>query len=148
MKDVLKANYACATDPNAAWVPTDHSACEIKGTLSHGVNDVVVDEITVGNLRELIENKTKPLLLDVREPKELMGKYGKLEGILNIPIGDLVKKLPDMKTFKDHKIVTVCRSGARAYTAAQILKQSGHSDVVVLKGGMKAWRESYKQENS
>ncbi len=29
MKDVLEANYACAMDPGAAWIPVDAPACEV-----------------------------------------------------------------------------------------------------------------------
>jgi glyoxylase-like metal-dependent hydrolase (beta-lactamase superfamily II)/rhodanese-related sulfurtransferase len=144
MKDVLSANYACARDPNAAWIPADISPCEIKGTLSHGVNDLVVDEIIPEKLKDIMGTKAEPLLLDVREPKELSGKLGKLEGIMNIPIGELIKNLPELENYMDRQIVTVCRSGARAYTAAQILKQSGYSDVSVLKGGMKSWRKTFE----
>jgi glyoxylase-like metal-dependent hydrolase (beta-lactamase superfamily II)/rhodanese-related sulfurtransferase len=140
MKDVLKANYSCARDPNAAWIPADHSACELKGTLAHGVNDLVVDEVLPEKLKSILDSNTRPLILDVREPKELSGKWGRLEGILNIPIEELIGKLSELDAYKNKQVVTVCRSGARAYTAGQILKQSGFSNVSVLKGGMKAWR--------
>lgn len=43
MKDVLKANYACARDPRAAWIPADLPACEVQGTAPHGANDVPVE---------------------------------------------------------------------------------------------------------
>jgi glyoxylase-like metal-dependent hydrolase (beta-lactamase superfamily II)/rhodanese-related sulfurtransferase len=141
MKDVLSANYACARDPQAAWVPVDGAACEIKGTLDHGVNDIVVEEVTPQDLNDLLKSGNEVVLLDVREKKELTQKYGHLEGILHIPIGDLTKGLREMEDLKKKHIVTVCRSGARATTAAQILKQAGFNEVSVLAGGMKEWRK-------
>ncbi|MFW9996062.1 MAG: rhodanese-like domain-containing protein [Candidatus Odinarchaeota archaeon] len=142
MKDVLKANYACARDPQAVWIPVDSPACEIKGTLDIGVNEQHPEAISVEELKQLLEKDTgsKPLLLDVREAHELKGPLGHLQGIKHVPIAKLASKLSEMK--KDDEIVIVCRSGARAYTAAQIMKQVGFNRVSVLDGGMIAWRIS------
>jgi glyoxylase-like metal-dependent hydrolase (beta-lactamase superfamily II)/rhodanese-related sulfurtransferase len=143
MKDVLSANYACARDPEAVWVPVDGAACEIKGTLEHGVNDIVVGEVSAKELRSIIETEVDLVLLDVREKKELTQKYGHLENILHIPMGDLTKRLSELSDMKNKHIITICRSGKRATTAAQIMTQAGFSNVEVLAGGMKAWRKTY-----
>ncbi|UCF97500.1 MAG: MBL fold metallo-hydrolase [Spirochaetaceae bacterium] len=142
MKDVLKANYACARDPKAAWIPVDTPACEVKGTLDVGVNEVEVVAITVSGLREKLASEQPPLLLDVRESYELSGELGHIEGILHIPIGSLAHQLDELEAAaagKHREIVTVCRSGARAFTAAQILGQAGFAKVQVLEGGMISW---------
>jgi glyoxylase-like metal-dependent hydrolase (beta-lactamase superfamily II)/rhodanese-related sulfurtransferase len=148
MKDVLKANYACARDPKSAWVPVDTNACEIKGTLEHGVNDIVVGEISPQNLKEILDSQEDVVLLDVRQPKELEGVLGHLDGIKHIPIDELTKQLKNLEDKKYKKIITICRSGARAQTAGQILKQSGFDDVLVLAGGMIAWRDTFQEKNS
>jgi glyoxylase-like metal-dependent hydrolase (beta-lactamase superfamily II)/rhodanese-related sulfurtransferase len=148
MKDVLKANYACARDPKAAWVPTDFAACEIKGTLEHGVNDIIVEDISPQNLKEILDSKEQIILLDVRQKKELGGELGHLDGIKHIPISELTKKLSDLEDFKNRHIITVCRSGHRAHTAAQILKQTGFPYVSVLDGGMIAWRKIFGNMNN
>ena len=142
MKDVLKANYACARDPGAAWVPVDSPACEVKGTLNLGANEVDVESITAATLRERLGSNQVPLLLDVREEYELSGELGHIEGIHHIPIESLAHRLPELEKAaggKKGRIVAVCRSGARAYTAAQILGQAGFSGVQVLEGGMISW---------
>jgi glyoxylase-like metal-dependent hydrolase (beta-lactamase superfamily II)/rhodanese-related sulfurtransferase len=143
MKDVLSANYACARDPKSVWIPVDGAACEIKGTLEHSVNDIVVDEITPQTLADLVKSEKDLVLLDVREKEELTQKYSHLEGIVHVPIGSLTNKLNELDDMKNKPIVTVCRSGARAHTAAQILKQAGFSNVNVLSGGMIAWRNVF-----
>jgi glyoxylase-like metal-dependent hydrolase (beta-lactamase superfamily II)/rhodanese-related sulfurtransferase len=147
MKDVLSANYACARDPKAAWVPVDAPACEIKGTLEHGVNDIVAEEISPQTLNDMLESEKAPVLLDVRLSLELKGKLGHLDGIVHIPIRKLTSGLQKLDQYKDSHIVTVCRSGKRAYTAAQILKQAGFEHVSVLSGGMMAWRKSFGEKN-
>lgn len=142
MVDVLKANYACARDPKAAWIPADVNACEVKGTLDHGVNDLQVPGITVEDLKKRIDAGPSPLLLDVRESQELAAELGRLPNIEHIPIGSLSRSLPLLEAYKDREIVTVCRSGARAHTAAQILMQAGFQKASVLMGGMTAWNKA------
>lgn len=141
MKDVLKANYACAMDPGAAWIPVDAPACEVKGTLETGVNDIVVSTVTKDLLKDKMGEGDPPVLLDVREVEELTDELGHIEGIVHIPIGELSQRISELSKYKDSEIVTVCRSGARAHTAAQILTQAGYPFVRVLEGGMMGWRQ-------
>ncbi|MFX0060570.1 MAG: rhodanese-like domain-containing protein [Candidatus Hermodarchaeota archaeon] len=140
MKDVLKANYACARDPKAVWIPVDLPACEVKGTLEHGVNEVVPEIMSVEELKHRFNENQAPLLLDVRESHELTGPLGHLKGIIHIPIGKLTAKLAELESQIEEEITIVCRSGARAYTAAQIMTQAGFKHVYVLNGGMISWR--------
>ena len=139
MKDVLKANYACARDPKAAWIPTDSPACEVKGTLDVGVNEIEVASIPAFILKQKLNSAPPPILLDVREPFELSGPLGQIEGVLNISVTKLSARLADLEQYKNKEIITVCRSGARAYTAAQILGTAGFGNVFVLEGGMISW---------
>ena len=136
MKDVLKANYTCAKDPNSAWIPVDAPACEIKGTLDESVNEIEVEYINAIDFLKERNSGIKATLIDVREPEELISDLGQIDGVLNIPIGSLSGKLSELEQYKNDYIVVVCRSGARATTGAQILKKSGFNNVKVLKGGM------------
>ncbi|MBN1984503.1 MAG: MBL fold metallo-hydrolase [Chitinivibrionales bacterium] len=140
MKDVLKANYACAQSPNAAWIPTDSPACEVKGTMTLGANEVAVGSIPPSVLAQKLRSKQPPVLLDVREKNELSGPLGALEGIVHIPISQLSHRIDELNRHKDREIITVCKSGGRAHTAAQILTAAGFRSVTVLAGGMIAWR--------
>ncbi len=142
MKDVLKANYACARDPNAAWIPVDAPACEVKGTVPKGVNEQEVRILEPLDLKRKLDQKYDIILLDVREAPELQGPLGHLDGVKHISIVRLAHRLDELERDKDKEIITVCRSGARAYTAAQILQQAGFSRVSVLNGGMIAWHQS------
>lgn len=141
MQDVVKANYACAQDPQAAWIPVDVPACEVKGTLAAGVNDQQVASMPGEELKRRLDAGKAPILLDVREAKELEGELGHLPGILHIPIADLSTRLTELEAHKEQEFVTVCRTGGRAHTAAQILRQAGFQRVYVLAGGMTHWKE-------
>jgi glyoxylase-like metal-dependent hydrolase (beta-lactamase superfamily II)/rhodanese-related sulfurtransferase len=140
MKDVLRANYACARDPKAAWIPVDVPACEVKGTLAVGVNEQQVAAMPVAELKRRLDAGQAPVLVDVRETHELRDELGHLPGIRHIPVGSLSSRLVELEPDKDREIVTVCRSGGRATTAAQILQQAGFTHVQSLDGGMTAWR--------
>ncbi len=135
MKDVLKANYKCAMDPHAAWIPTDVPACEIKGTMNPNAANIEVKYISAGE----ISDHPQALLLDVREPMELTGELGSLQGVKNIPVGQLTFRIDELRDYMDHEIILVCRSGARATTAAQILTTGGYTKTMVLDGGMIAY---------
>ena len=139
MKDVLKANYSCAQDPNAAWIPIDAPSCEVKGTLDVGINEILIDSISAEKLSEWLHKDKEPFMLDVREPHELRQQLGQIEGVVNIPIGKLIASLGKLEDKKDDEIILVCRSGARAHTAAQIMKKVGFTRTLVLEGGMIAW---------
>ena len=140
MKDVLQANYACARDPKAAWIPVDVPACEVRGTLERGTNDQQVAAIPIDEVRRKLQSGERPIILDVRNPDELTGKLGQISNVLNIPVGDLTHRLGELESMKEKEIVTVCKGGGRAHTAAQILMQAGFTNVHVMMGGMLAWK--------
>lgn len=139
MKDVLTANYACARDPKAVWIPVDLPACEVKGTLAPNANEVITGTILPGELKSRLSKGDKPVLVDVREAAELDGPLGHLEGIIHLPVSELTSRLDELAPFKEREIISVCRSGGRASTAARILTTAGFSHVVVLEGGMLGW---------
>jgi len=77
-------------------------------------------------------------LLDVREPDELTDpELGHVEGVQNIPLGQLRERLSEVP--KDKPVVSVCRSGRRSGQATVILAKAGWTDVANLTGGMIAW---------
>ncbi len=141
MEDVLKANYACTTDPDAAYIPKDTPACEVKGTLDVDTAGITVLTISAEAVKKKLGKDGAPVLLDVREPSELESEPGYIEGVVNIPIGSLSRRLSELEQYRDREIITVCRSGSRANTAAQILVKEGFSDVAVMEGGMIAWNQ-------
>jgi rhodanese-related sulfurtransferase len=141
MKDVLRANYACALDPGKVWIPVDTKACEVKGTLGKGANEQAVVTISPEELKKKLEGADRPVLLDVRERSELSGQLGHLPGIIHIPVDELSRRLAELEPYRHKELVTLCRRGGRSHTAAQILQQAGFSHIHSLEGGMAAWRE-------
>ena len=96
--------------------------------------------ITVDQLREMMRNDSNLVLLDVRNPHELEDKsLGHIDGVLNIPLPELEKRLSELDEFKDKDIAVICRSGRRSGTATDLLVKNGFNAVNVL-GGMVQYR--------
>jgi sulfur dioxygenase len=141
MMKVLEVNYACTKDPQAAWIPEDNKACEIKGREQQEAETIPVQFMEAEELKnEMLAQNKKLVLLDVREQKELSGSLGHMEGIIHIPIGSLAERISELEKYKEDEIVIICRSGVRSAVGARILLQAGYKNVLVLKGGMLAWR--------
>ena len=101
-----------------------------------------VEIITPEELKQRLDSKKAPVLLDVREEQELTDELGHLPGIIHIPIGSLSNRVSEMEEHKEKGIVTICRAGVRASKAAKILMKAGFKHVRVLEGGMNAYREA------
>jgi rhodanese-related sulfurtransferase len=77
------------------------------------------------------------LLLDVREPDELM--RAQIEGSTLIPLGELEERLAEIKDWKQRPIVVHCHKGGRSAKACKLLGEAGFSRVTHLTGGIEAW---------
>lgn len=100
-------------------------------------------EITVD---ELIMRKKEYILVDVREPDELIGAEGQIEGVRLATLGaSLVHFLDSADPTQSH--VFICRSGVRSANACEIAHAYGISKAYNLKGGMLAWNERGSREN-
>lgn len=146
MKLVLKANSDCVTDPGAVHIPAGLSACEVQGTMSTCATNQEVEYVSPADLNTQMEMARKygcesPILLDVRESAELTGELGHLPGIIHIPVGALESRIGELDYARNREIVTICKIGGRAKTAAKLLLSTGHVNVKVMTGGMTGWNE-------
>lgn len=96
-----------------------------------------IPEITVKELKELLEKKTPLQIIDVREPSEWqicnLSKYGsKL-----IPLGEVAKRANELDTAQEY--VVHCRLGGRSARAVATLQGLGFKKLKNLKGGILQW---------
>ena len=109
-----------------------------------------LDTVNSDQLNSLIENNTDMVILDVSD-KEVVDNRGSVPGALNISLGSLYFKadseVPD--DYKDEriqnrekKVVMTCSIGACAAIGGKLLKDMGFEDVVLLEGGVEAWKDS------
>lgn len=81
------------------------------------------------------ENRTKPFMLDVREPWEF--QICRIDGSELVPMRSIPERL---HTLDDERaIVCICHHGGRSAHVAMYLARHGHSDVYNLTGGVDAW---------
>lgn len=93
-------------------------------------------EVTVKELKELIDSQADFQLIDVREPFEY--EVSDIGG-LNIPLAGIVIEAD--KIAKDKPVIIQCRSGKRSAQAVMLLEQQGFDNLANLKGGILAWKE-------
>lgn len=99
-----------------------------------------MDEITVQELKALIDSKSEDfLLVDVRNPHEY--EIAAIEGSVLVPLseiedGDGVAKIQDM--LNGHRLIAHCKMGGRSAKALAILKAAGIDGTNVV-GGIQAW---------
>lgn len=88
---------------------------------------------------EDLQNHQRPyILVDVREPEELTGPEGCIEGVILTPLGPaLVSFLESADPAQDY--VFICRSGVRSGKACALAHACGLQKVYNFKGGMIAW---------
>jgi rhodanese-related sulfurtransferase len=94
-----------------------------------------MNEIEGRSLQEKLAAPNPPLILDVRNPPELV--EGRIEGSVNIPLNELPARLAEVP--QGREVVTVCKKGMRSFNAAGWLRQMGRS-AVSLQGGMDQWK--------
>ncbi|MFF3208823.1 rhodanese-like domain-containing protein [Streptomyces sp. NPDC002962] len=76
-------------------------------------------------------------IVDVRTPGEYAG--GHISGALNIPLDQLDRALPDLRTAAQRgEVLVVCASGARSENACRMLAENG-VHTATLAGGTGAW---------
>jgi len=96
-----------------------------------------MNEISVTELKQLIDSKAEFQLIDVREEHEF--DEANLNGKL-IPMGEVIDRANEIS--KEKKVVVHCRSGKRSATVIKALEsQFGYTNLYNLKGGILAYIE-------
>lgn len=94
-------------------------------------------EISVSELKQMIDEKSDFQLIDVREPHEY--DICHLDGEL-IPMGTVPDHVD--KISKERKVIVHCRSGKRSGDIVNYLEQNhGYENLYNLAGGILAWAD-------
>lgn len=95
--------------------------------------------VTAGRLADLLASGDTAVL-DVRTPGEYAAAA--IQGSHHLPLDQLEEHAPALAGGLARPVTLVCRSGKRAQAAYDVLAGAGVTDVHVLEGGMRAWREA------
>ena len=127
----------CGTNPTVTkLIDYDHFCGIVPETPQEKNMKNGIPQITVKEFKARRNQGEDIFLLDVREPYEY--QIAQIGGTL-IPQNDVPNRLAEIP--RDREIVVHCRSGARSQRIAELLKQSGYTDVVNLAGGILAWAD-------
>ncbi|MEO7106365.1 MAG: rhodanese-like domain-containing protein [Rhodoferax sp.] len=81
----------------------------------------------------------EPIVLDVREPRELQTASITADGftLLTIPMGTIPARLAELD--KQRPIACLCHHGARSMQVASFLQGHGFEHLANIAGGIHAW---------
>jgi rhodanese-related sulfurtransferase len=118
----------------------DILAFRCSGVLLLRIFYFTMEDITVQELKQRLDNGDKFVFIDVREPYE----YEEFNlGAKLIPLGDLMNRAWELDDHKNDEIIMHCRSGGRSGMAKQMLESLGFTKVRNTLGGVLAWLDAH-----
>ena len=93
-------------------------------------------DISAKDLYSILQNEKDFVLIDVREPYELI-ETGFIPGAVNIPMGQIKQKLSTLP--QTGKLIIYCRTGRRSAKTAKFLAGKGYQNIYNLEGGIVDW---------
>jgi hydroxyacylglutathione hydrolase len=117
----------------------------VKGYLAGGIQawhdagfDVsAVPQITVAELKELIENDNDLQVIDVRRSGEY--ESGHAPRAVTTPLANLREGLPKLNLNPSRKTAVICAGGYRSSAATSIMQPFGFTSLLNVTGGTSAW---------
>lgn len=98
--------------------------------------------IEADELNKRIRSGDAPVILDVRGGDEFAGPLGHIPGALNIPLGEIPKRLSEIKAHRSRTFILVCKTDKRSAQATKLLRDARFEDLHILRGGMEQWCRS------
>ena len=77
-------------------------------------------EVEAREIARAMDSENPPLLVDCREPSEIL--TASIEGTMNIPMGEISARLPDLEAHADRDIVVMCHHGVRSLQVVAFLR--------------------------
>jgi hydroxyacylglutathione hydrolase len=96
-----------------------------------------VPQISVAELKEMIDTSSDLQVIDVRRPAEY--DSGHVPRARTAPLATLKKALPSLKLNPDKPTAIICAGGYRSSAATSILQQEGFTSLFNVTGGTSAW---------
>jgi glyoxylase-like metal-dependent hydrolase (beta-lactamase superfamily II)/rhodanese-related sulfurtransferase len=117
----------------------------VKGYLAGGVQAwhdagfevAAVPQITVAELKEMIENDNYLQVVDVRRAGEY--ESGHAPRAATAPLANLRETLPKLNLNQSRKTAVICAGGYRSSAATSIMQTLGFTNLLNVTGGTNAW---------
>ncbi len=141
-----KLSINAITKINCLLVKKLLSSFTSKKILFKKPNDLLIDKkkisgiLPVGTVQAIqLVNQQKGLFVDIRDAEEFKKEH--IADSTNIPLSTLTDGVAKLKN-PAQPIILVCASGQRSRTAAKQMRNSGFTEVYVLKGGLNTWKDA------
>ena len=117
----------------------------VRGYLAGGMNAwraaglevAVVRQISVAELKALLEKESNLQIVDVRRPAEYQG--GHAPRAATAPLAELRETLSRLALQTTRPTAVICAGGYRSSAATSIMQQAGFTNLMNVAGGTKAW---------
>ncbi|OUR65659.1 sulfurtransferase [Methylophaga sp. 42_25_T18] len=107
---------------------------------SDAIHQKISGILPVGTVQAIqLVNQQKGLFVDIRDAEEFKKEH--IADSTNIPLSTLTDGVAKLKN-PAQPIILVCASGQRSRTAAKQMRNSGFTEVYVLKGGLNTWKDA------
>lgn len=102
----------------------------------------MIEHVYPGDLPQWLEKMRvhgQPIVLDVREPRELQVASIKPDGfeLVHIPMGVIPPRLNELDP--ERPVACLCHHGARSMRVAAFLEYQGFKHIANISGGINAW---------
>lgn len=102
-----------------------------------GLEVARVPQITVAELKQLIETDKELQVVDVRRPAEY--ESGHAPTAVTAPLQNLRRALPSLNLNRSRRTAIICAGGYRSSAATSIMQALGFSNLLNVTGGTTAW---------
>lgn len=102
-----------------------------------GLKTEAVPQITVADLKNLIETQPALQVIDVRRPAEYQS--GHAPRAITAPLSSLQQILPLLRLDSSRPTAVICAGGYRSSAATSIMQRAGFINLLNVTGGTKAW---------
>ena len=99
-----------------------------------------VQQIVIEDLRRMIDEKQRFLLVDVREESEWAA--GHAAGAIHLGKGIIERDIETVVPMKETRLVLYCGGGYRSALVADNLQRMGYTNPISLDGGWRAYSAS------
>lgn len=94
-------------------------------------------EVSVTDVKKMLDEKQDFLLIDCREPHEY--ENCRIEGSKLIPMRETQTRLEEIESYRNRTVVVHCHHGGRSMRVTMFLRQLGFQNAQNMAGGIDAW---------
>jgi rhodanese-related sulfurtransferase len=99
-----------------------------------------VKEISIGQVKTLIDTNKLPLFIDVREDNEWQVDH--IPFAIHLGRGIIERDIETLVPNKQTPIILYCGGGYRSILAAESLQKMGYNQVMSMSGGYRGWKQA------